>query len=64
MVELDEAAWTGMRTGVVQRLKKLMAAVADPSRVAKDQQAQEQQAAVAAKHKAEALLQRRLERQR
>ena len=64
VVELDEAAWASLRAAVVHRLKKLMAGVADPSRLARDRQAREQQAAAAARHKAETVRQRRLEKQR
>ena len=64
VVELDEAGWASLRSAVVHRLKKLMTGVADPSRLARDRQAREQQAAAAAKHKAEASRQRQLERQR
>lgn len=64
MVELDEAAWAGLRSAAVQRLKRLMTGVADPARVAKDQQAHEALTAAVAKRRAEAVEQRRLERQR
>lgn len=64
MCELDDVKWRSLGIAVMQRLKRLLAGVTDPEAVKQENAAREERKALAAKHKAEAHRQRKLERQR
>lgn len=62
--ELDEVKWRSLGLAVMQRLKRLLVGVSDPEAVEQENAARVERKALAAKHKAEAHRQRKLERQR
>ena len=62
--ELDEVKWRSLSLAVMQRLKRLLTGVSDPEGVKQENAARDERKALAAKHKAEAHRQRKLERQR
>ena len=64
VVELEEHQWRMLSGAVIQRLKRLMAGVADPGAVKRDNEARKEHAEHVAKHRAEAQRQRQIERQR
>lgn len=64
VIELNEMKWRSLSMAVLQRLKRLLAGVSDPEAVKQMNAAREEQKIRAAKHKAEAKRQRKIERQR
>lgn len=64
VIELNELKWRSLSMAVLQRLKRLLAGVSDPEAVKQMNAAREEQKIRAAKHKAEAKRQRKIERQR
>ncbi len=64
VVELEEVKWRALSSAVVQRLKRLMAGVADPESVRRDNEARKEQAEQVAKQRAENNRLRQIEKQR
>ena len=64
VVEVVDYKWRALNIAVVQRLKKLMAGVADPESVRRDHEARQRQHELAQKQRAEAHRLRQLEKQR
>lgn len=64
VVQLEEGKWRALSSAVVQRLKRLMAGVADPESVRRHNEARAEQARLAATQKAENNRLRQIEKQR
>ncbi|KAL0045080.1 hypothetical protein WJX82_007731 [Trebouxia sp. C0006] len=64
VIQLEEGKWRALSSAVVQRLKRLMAGVADPESVRRQNEARAEQARLAAIQKAENNRLRQIEKQR